>query len=89
MSRPRPRIESPDSKIPVFWMRTTGFLPPTHSPAAMAMVSPSRHTGTRSSDGSSMSISYMKLVSLSGRPYGVGDAVFMQGVHDGRGADRR
>ena len=32
----------------------------------MAMVSPSRQTGTRSMDGSAMSIWYIKLVSLSG-----------------------
>ena len=34
--------------------------------AAMAIVSPSRQTGTRSSDGSEVSNWYMKLVSLSG-----------------------
>ena len=39
---------------------------PTQSPAAMAMVSPSRHTGTRSRVGSLVSNWYMKLVSLSG-----------------------
>src|SRR5438552_3045982 len=46
-------------------MRTTGLCPPIIRPAAMAMVSPSRHTGT-SLNSLAFRASYMKPVSLSG-----------------------
>ena len=59
-------MESPDSNRPVFWIITTGFLPPTQRPAAMPRLSPSRQMATMSMDSSAAICSYMKLVSLSG-----------------------
>ena len=53
MPMPQPRNESPDSIMPVFWMRMTGLLPPAAKPAAVEKAWPSRLTGTRSRVGSS------------------------------------
>ena len=53
-----PRIESPDSIIPVFWTRITGTFPATFSPSAVPGASPSRETGTTSSHGCSTINSY-------------------------------
>ena len=66
MPMAHPRSESPDSIMPVFWMRMTGFLPPADNPAAVEKAWPSRLTGTKSMDGSSRISTYKKLVSLSG-----------------------
>ena len=66
MPMPQPRNESPDSIMPVFWMRMTGLLPPAAKPAAVEKAWPSRLTGTRSRVGSSRISTYRKLVSLSG-----------------------
>ena len=62
----QPRIESPDSSRPVFWIRMTGLAPPTESPDAVENAWPSRLTAIRSKDDSSCSSTYKKFVSLSG-----------------------
>ena len=62
----QPRIESPDSIIPVFWIRIIGLRPPAASPAAIEQACPSRLTPTSRSDGSACISRYSQLVSLSG-----------------------
>ncbi|MNC88778.1 hypothetical protein D3C83_46330 [compost metagenome] len=50
--RSQPRIESPDSMRPVFWIRMTGVFPPAARPEATAHASPSRGTAISRSEGS-------------------------------------
>src|SRR5258705_6494593 len=64
--RVHPRIESPDSIRPVFWISTRGVLPPTEMPAAAENASPSRLMPTSVSDGSAFISTNSQLVSLSG-----------------------
>ena len=75
-------MESPDSKIPVFWIRTMGRLPPIHNPAAMAMVSPSRQTGTRSKRWLVGEQLVHEVGLAVGQPDHVADVVLLEFLHD-------
>src|SRR5436309_1741291 len=59
-------MESPDSIIPVFWIRISGLRPAAASPAAIEQAWPSRLTPTRRKDGSACINRNSQLVSLSG-----------------------
>src|SRR5258707_6894498 len=77
----QPRIESPDSIMPVFWIRIIGLRPPANRPAAIEQACPSRLTPTRRSDGSAC-ISREPIGLAVWQPYDVGNAVlFHLGQH--------
>src|SRR5688572_604090 len=61
-----PRMESPDSISPVFWISMSGVLPPAEIPDAAENARPSRFTPTRVSVGSAFISRNSQFVSLSG-----------------------